>query len=332
MATVTRPEAPGLGDDLGLARVLLRVQHLVGDAALFEQATEVLAAADAGGADEDRLALGVARFDVVDDGVELRLFGLVDEVGLIDAQDRPVRRDRHHAEPVGVHQLGGLGLGRSGHAGELVVHAEVVLERDRGEGLVLLFDLHALLRLDRLVDALGPAPTFEDAAGELVDDLHLAALHDVVLVALVELLGLQRHRELVDEVGLDVVVQVVDLEGGLDLLDAGFERHDDALVLFHLVVDVALEAAHDRGEPVVELGGVGDAPGDDQRRAGLVDEDRVDLVDDAVVVAALLHLVGLGLRHVVAQVVEAHLVVGAVRDVGLVALALLGRRVRDSPG
>jgi hypothetical protein len=32
----------------------------------------------------------------------------------------------------------------------------------------------------------------EDAAGELVDDLHLAVLDDVVLVPLVELLGLQR--------------------------------------------------------------------------------------------------------------------------------------------
>ena len=67
----------------------------------------------------------------------------------------------------------------------------------------------------------------------------------------------------------------------LDLLDAGLERHDDALVLFDLVVDVALQRAHDRGEAVVQLGGVGDAAADDQRRAGLVDEDRVDLVDDA---------------------------------------------------
>ena len=63
--------------------------------------------------------------------------------------------------------------------------------------------------------------------------------------------------------------------------------HDRALVLLDLVVDVALERAHDRGEAVVQLGGVADAAGDDQRRARLVDEDRVDLVDDAVAVAAL---------------------------------------------
>ena len=51
---------------------------------------------------------------------------------------------------------------------------------------------HALLGLDGLVQALGPAPALEDAAGELVDDLHLAVDHGVVDVALVERLGLQR--------------------------------------------------------------------------------------------------------------------------------------------
>ena len=187
-------------------------------------------------------------------------------------------------------ELGGLGDGRAGHAGELLVEAEVVLERDRGEGLVLLLDLHALLGLDGLVEALGPAPAVEDATGELVDDLHLAVRDDVVLVALVELLGLQRDLELVHEVLLHLVVEVLDAERLLDLLDARLEDGDVALLLLDVVVDVADEAADDGGELVVELRGVGDAAADDQRRAGLVDEDRVDLVDDGVDVAAL-HLV-----------------------------------------
>ena len=76
--------------------------------------------------------------------------------------------------------------------GELVVHAEVVLQRDRRERLVLLLDAHALLGLDGLVQALRPAPALEDAAGELVDDLDLAVDHRVVDVALVQRLGLQR--------------------------------------------------------------------------------------------------------------------------------------------
>ena len=103
---------------------------------------------------------------------------------------------------------------------------------------------------------------------------------DVVDVALEQLLGAQRRLELVHEVLVDVLVEVVDAERLLDALDALLGGHDGALRLVDLVVAVALEALHDRGELVVELLRVVGAAGDDQRRAGLVDEDRVDLVDD----------------------------------------------------
>ena len=225
-----------------------------------------------------------------------------------------VGRDRHDVEPVGRRQLGRLGGGRAGHARQLVVEPEVVLQGDGGEGLVLLFDLHPFLGLDRLVQALRPTPTVEDATGELVDDLHLVGLDDVVLVLLEQLLGPQRGLELVHEVGRELVVEVVDAEGPLDLLDARLEWGDRALLLVDLVVLVAAEALGDGGELVVELGRVGQTPADDQRGAGLVDEDRVDLVDDRVGVAPL-HLPLTGHGHVVAQVVEAELVVGAVGDV-----------------
>ena len=164
----------------------------------------------------------------------------------------------HDLEVVGGGELGRLGDGRAGHAGELVVHAEVVLEGDRGEGLVLLLDLHALLGLDGLVEALGPAPPLEDAAGELVDDLHLAVADDVVLVALEQLLGAQRRLELVHEVLGDAVVEVVDAERLLDLLDAALGGRHGALLLVDVVVLLGAEAADDGGELVVELRGVGD--------------------------------------------------------------------------
>ena len=56
-----------------------------------------------------------------------------------------------------------------------------------------------LLGLDRLVQALGVAAALEDAAGELVDDHHLAVLDHVLDVLVVERLGAQRLDEVVDE-------------------------------------------------------------------------------------------------------------------------------------
>jgi hypothetical protein len=64
---------------------------------------------------------------------------------------------------------------------------------------------------------------------------------------------------------------------------------------------------------------------DDERRAGLVDEDRVHLVHDAVVQFAL-HAIVDARRHVVAQVIEAGFVVGDVGDVAEVGGATFRRR------
>ena len=66
-----RTEAARLGDDLGLTRVLLGVEHLVLDAALVQDPRQQLALLDADRADEHRLALLVTIGDVVDDGAEL---------------------------------------------------------------------------------------------------------------------------------------------------------------------------------------------------------------------------------------------------------------------
>ena len=302
------------------------------DALALEELAEELRGLDGDRADEDRLAGGVALLDVGDDRVELRLDRLEDQVVLVLTRDGDVRRDRDDLEPVDLDELLLLGLRGAGHAGELVVESEVVLERDRGERLVLVLDLDALLRLDRLVEALRPAAPLHDPAGELVDDLDLAVLDDVVDVALEQRLGLERLLEVVDELDVLRRVEVLDLERALDLLDPRLGRRDGLVLLLVEVVVLVLElgilglrplrldAAQPAGHArhvLVDLGRSGRLAGDDERRPGLVDQDRVDLVHDCVGVAALDDAVERD-RHVVAQVVEAELGVRAVGDVGLV--------------
>ena len=83
------------------------------------------------------------------------------------------------------------------------------------------------------------------------------------------------------------------------------------------------ELGDDDVDAGVLVGGLVGGAGDDEGGAGLVDENGVDFVDDAVVVAAL-DLIAEFELHVVAEVVEAELVVGAVGDVGGVGFAALG--------
>ena len=224
-------EAAGLGDDFGFLLVELGVEDDVADALALEDVGEQLGLFDAGGADEDGLLFGVQALDLVGDGEVLFLRGAVDDVGVFDAQHLAVGGDDDDVELVDLVELGGFGFGGAGHAGELFVEAEVVLEGDGGEGLVFLADLHAFLGFDGLVQAIGPAAAGHEAAGELVDDDDFAVLDDVLDVALVEGVGLDGDLDVVLHVPVFGVGDVADAEQLFDLLPA-FVGDGDGAGLF----------------------------------------------------------------------------------------------------
>ncbi len=118
----------------------------------------------------------------------------------------------------------------------------------------------------------------------------------------------------------------------LDRFDADFGEGHLAGLLVLLVVGGG-EPRNDRVDTAIELGRILGRTGDDQRRARLVDQDRIDLVDDRVVEGPLDHGVHVVL-HVVAQVIEAQLVVGAVGDIAAIGLGalLVGHVVHDHAG
>ena len=324
-----RALAAGHRDDGGFAGVLLGVEHLVRNVLLLEHLGKQLGLFHRSGTDEDRLAGLVTRHDVLDDRVQFALLRRIDEVGLILADHRLVRGDRDDVDLVGRVELRGLGLSRTGHAGTraLGVQTEVVLQRDRSERLVLGLDLHAFLGLDRLVHAVVVAAARQDTARVLVNDENLAAVHDVVAVLKEQLLGADRVVEEADQRGVRRLVEVLNAQLVLDLVDARLQDADGLLLFVDLVVLVALQQARDAGElhvPAVQVTVSGTR--NDEGGTGLIDEDRVNLVDDDEGMATLDQILR-HLRHVVAQVVEAKLVVRTVGDVAGVHLAALSRRL-----
>ncbi len=100
----------------------------------------------------------VAPFDFVDDRVVFFAARFVDAIVGIRPDTGPIRRDNGDIELVDVVELVRLGLGRAGHARQLMIKAKVILDRDRRERLRFAIDLHAFLRLDRLVQTVAPAP------------------------------------------------------------------------------------------------------------------------------------------------------------------------------
>ena len=148
--------------------------------------------------------------DLVHDRVVLLAFRAEDEVVAIVADNGLVGGDYEHVQLVDLVELGLLGLRGTRHAGELVVHAEVVLDGDRGERLRLAMDLDSLLRFHRLMKPVAPPPPRHLTTRELVDDDDLAALADDVLLIPVE--ERVRLQELVDDVDLLALGRILRLE------------------------------------------------------------------------------------------------------------------------
>ena len=97
---------------------------------------------------------------------------------LIKAAYGPGGRDHGHVQFVDFPQFSGLGFGGAGHSGQLVVHAEEVLQGDGGYRLGFVLQLDALLGLECLVQAVGEAPARLGPTGGLVDDDHSTVFGD----------------------------------------------------------------------------------------------------------------------------------------------------------
>ena len=184
-----------------------------------------------------------------------------------------------------------------------------------------------------------------ETAGELIDDDYLAVLDDIVNVALHYAMRLERLIYMVRECGILDIGAVFKVEGARCLGDAaGGERRglgllvDDIvrveilallLLLVNARVDDLLQTADEVVRLTVKVGALVALTGDDERSSGFIYEDGVDLVDDGEGMSALNHVLLIE-RHVIAQIVKAHLVVRAVGDVRSVGLAaLLAREVVD---
>ncbi len=271
-----------------------------------QQLAEMLRLLDRDGPDQHRLPAAVQLLDLLHDRGEFLAFGAENHVGMLDADERPVRRDDHDLELVDLVELDRLGVGRPGHAGELRVHPEVILEGDRGQSLVFLLDADLLLGLDRLMQTVAPAPPGHQPAGELVHDDHLAVLGDVVDVALEQDVRPKRLLKGVVQIHFRGIVQIV-----------LFGQGDGARLLVEGVVRLPFQLRDDHVGAGIQIGRLLRRTRDDERRARLVDQDRVDLVHDREMMPALHHRLQ-RILHVVAQIIEPELVVGAVGEIGSV--------------
>ena len=70
---------------------------------------------------------------------------------------------------------------RTGHAGQFIIHAEIVLNGDGGVGQALSLDVDPFLGLDSLMQTFRIAPAQHQAAGKLIYNNDLALIVDHII-------------------------------------------------------------------------------------------------------------------------------------------------------
>ena len=208
------------------------------DISFFEITAEALRCLNGDGADQYRLIPLVALLNRVDDGIPFRRFVDVNEVVLVVANDRLVRRYGNDIKLVGLLKLFRLGQSRASHAGEFVVHAEEILEGDGRHRDVFAADLHAFLGFNRLMQAFGEAAPGHEATGEVIDDDDFAILHDIFFIPLKQSLGAQAVIKIRQHLGVIGVIQLGDAERGFNLFHASLGQIDDAVFDIEHVVAI----------------------------------------------------------------------------------------------
>ena len=129
-------------------------------------------------------------------------------VVFIDALHGQVCRNFNDIQLVDLVKLACFGRRGSGHAGQLWIHAEVILKGNRRECLVLRLDLHAFLCFHSLMQTIGPAASVHHASGKLIDDDDLVFLDDVINVALEHDIGFQRLVQMVHDQRVLIIIQI----------------------------------------------------------------------------------------------------------------------------
>ena len=322
----------GLRDDLGLFLVILGVQYDVFDTGALQHGAELFRTIDGDRADQCRLALFGALLDLFDNGFEFLALGSIDDVGLLDAPHLAIRGNDGDVEFIDFPKFFRFGFRSTGHAGKLLVHAEIILEGDRRERLVFLLDAESLFGFDSLMKTITPAASRHQAAGELIDNDDLAFLHDILDIALVQRVRAQRLVDVVQDFHVRHVGKIIHGQKIFAAAEAFFGQCHGAVLFIDLIIDIATQFRDDFVDAVVLVGRFIARTGNDERCPRLVDQNRVDFVHDRVMVRTLRAMREIEL-HIVAQVVEAEFVVGAVGNIRAVRLAafVVVQSVLDHP-
>ena len=227
-----------LSDNLRLALMELSIQNVMLNATLRKNARNTLGVVNRNGTNQHWLTILVTLFDVSYNSLKLSVNGAIDQVIQVLTLNRAIRWNNLNRNVINLTELCVLGHCSTGHTGELVVHEEVVLERNSCQSLVFFTYLNVLFCLNCLVKTLRITTAFHDTTSKLINNLDFTVDDNILLVTMEHVLSLQCLLQVIYQLARLIVVDVVNVKSTLDLLETNLCCCDGVLCLVHLKVNL----------------------------------------------------------------------------------------------
>ena len=172
-----------LGHDIRFLLMEFRIQHVVGNLAHLQHLAQHFGNFHRSRTDQYRTPSLDEFLNLFNNRFVFFTLRLIYTVVHVDTSHRTIGRNLHHIKLVNVPKLARLSHSRTCHTGQLVVHAEIVLQRNRGKRLRGSLHLHMFLGFHGLVQPVAPTASIHDTSRLLVHNLHLAINYDIFIVA-----------------------------------------------------------------------------------------------------------------------------------------------------
>ena len=180
----------------------------------------------------------------------LRALVFVNNVRVVDALDRHVRRNHHHRQLVNLQKFVFLSLSGARHSGKFLVHAKIILESYRRQSLRFAANPHAFLSFDSLMKTVGIAAPSHEPAGKFVDNNNFVVAHNVIAVAFHESFGAERGGKAVAQLNIFRRVQIRNSEPLFDFRNDFIFRRNGFLLfvdgIIFALAQIRYGARHDR--------------------------------------------------------------------------------------
>ena len=272
------------------------------DTALLKHTAEFLGSLDRDRTYQHRLSRCVRFLNLVADCEKFLFLGLVYRIMQVLTDNRLIGRNLHNVHSIDCPELFFLSQCRTGHTGFFIIFIEEILERDICKSLAFPFYFYVLFCLNCLMKSIRVTTTWHNTSGKLINDKYLVIFYHIILIAEHQVIGAKCQLHIVLNLQILRICQVLDLEELLYLLDTISCQMNDLIFLIDDEVSGLLDLlTHDgihlgkflacltTGQrmchiiaQLIKLSGFSALTRDDQRSSRLIDQNRVNLVDDGI--------------------------------------------------